>query len=236
MISPEDIFRQIESDRAVREREIRLMGNVARNATTANERETLFRSSVLLTYAHLEGFCRFAFGAYVSAINSLELYCEEASYEIVAVSLTRIFGALRHPQTKHHFFANRLPDDAKLHLTAREREFIENFSMAMRLKVEVPDNVIDTESNLSSIVLMKNLYKLGLKYNSDRKQNGQIDKLLGVRNAIAHGDILKKPSSDEVDEYVTSAFGVMSFVQTEIFNALNEGAYRRTPQPLIGGA
>ena len=54
-----------------------------------------------------------------------------------------------------------------------------------------------------------------------------MNKLLGVRNAIAHGDILKVPKSQEVDDYVSTAFGVMSFIQKEIFNALKTGAYRR---------
>jgi hypothetical protein len=227
MSSPEDIFRQIEGDRAVREREVRLIGNAARRADSQAEREMLFRTAVLLTYAHLEGFCRFALMAYASAINAMKLTCNEASFALVAASLTKLFGALRHPQSKHEFFVRVLPDDAKLHLTAREREFVENLEGAMQANVELPDDVVDTESSLSSIVLMKNLYKLGLNYPIIEKQNAQINKLLGVRNAIAHGDTLKVPKPEEVDDYVSTAFGVMSFIQTEIYNALKNGAYRR---------
>jgi hypothetical protein len=228
MSSPEEIFRQIEGDRAVREREVRLIGNAARRAVSDAERDMLFRTSVLLTYAHLEGFCRFALIAYASAINTMKLTCNEASFALVAASLTRLFGALRHPQSKHDFFVRTLPDDAKLHLTAREREFVENLESAMQGTVELPDDVVDTESNLSSIVLMKNLYRLGLNYPVVEEQNSQINKLLGVRNAIAHGDFLKVPRPEEVENYVSTAFGVMSFIQREIFNALSNGAYRRT--------
>jgi hypothetical protein len=164
MSSAEEVFRQIETDRAVREREVRLVGNAARNASTAAERDMLLRTSVLLTYAHLEGFCKFALTAYASAINAMKLPCKEASIALVAASLTKLFGALRHPQSKHYFFIRVLPDDAKLHLTAREREFVENLEVAMEARVELPDDVVDTESNLSSVVLMKNLFKLGLNY------------------------------------------------------------------------
>jgi hypothetical protein len=136
-------------------------------------------------------------------------------------------SALRHPQSKHEFFVRALPNDAKLHLMAREREFVENLKDAMEKNVELSDDIVDTESNLSSIVLMKNLYKLGLNYPVVEKQNAQINKLLGVRNAIAHGDVLKVPRPEELDDYVTTAFGVMSFIQTEIYNALKDGAYRR---------
>jgi len=150
----------------------------------------LFRTSVLLTYSHLEGFCRFALTAYLSAINALNLSSNDASPAIVAASLSEIFGALRHPQTKHEFFAAALPDDTKLHLIAREREFIENLQAAMQRPVKLPDNLIDTESNLKPIVLMKNLFKLGLDYKLVEPHKATVNKLLGVRNAIAHGDSL----------------------------------------------
>lgn len=229
MSSPDDVFRQMEGDRSVREREIRLVGNVARKAASQPEREMLFRTSVLLTYAHLEGFCKFALTAYVSAINALNLSCNEASHAIAAASLTELFGALRHPQTKHEFFANELPEDAKLHLMAREREFMANYTAAMRMPIRLAETVVDTESNLKPVVLMKNLFKLGLNYKAVEPHKSSISKLLGVRNAIAHGDILKVPKSEEIDEYVASAFGVMSFVQNEVYTALIRGTYRATP-------
>jgi len=35
---------------------------------------------------------------------------------------------------------------------------------------------------------------------------------------------LKVPKSEEVDDYVTAAFSVMSFVQNEVYTALTKGA------------
>lgn len=226
MNSPDDVFRQIESDRSVRESEIRLVGNIARRTPNETERNMLFRTSVLLTYSHLEGFCRFALSAYLSAINAMSLSSKDASLAIVAASMSEIFAALRHPQTKHEFFGNALPDDTKLHLVAREREFIENFQAAMLRPVKLPDDLIDTESNLKPIVLMKNLFKLGLDYKLVEPHRATVNKLLGVRNAIAHGDSLKVPKEEEIDDYVATTFGVMSFVQREVYTALKEGTFR----------
>jgi hypothetical protein len=226
MNSPDDVFRQIESDRSVRESEIRLVGNIARRTPNETERNMLFRTSVLLTYSHLEGFCKFALSAYLAAINALNLSSKDASLEIVAASMSEIFAALRHPQTKHEFFASALPDDTKLHLVAREREFIKNFQAAMQRPVKLPDDLIDTESNLKPIVLMKNLFKLGLDYKSVEPHKATVNKLLGVRNAIAHGDSLKIPKEEEIDEYVATTFGIMSFVQREVYTALKQGTFR----------
>jgi hypothetical protein len=224
---PDDVFRQMENDRSIRESEIRLVGNIARRTSNVSERNMLFRTSVLLTYSHLEGFCKFALTAYLSAINAMNLSIEEASSAIVAASMTEIFAALRHPQTKHEFFANALPDDTKLHLVAREREFIENFQSALLRPVKLSDDLIDTESNLKPIVLMKNLYKLGLDFKSVTAHSGNVHKLLNVRNAIAHGDTLRIPKEEEIDNYVATTFGVMSFVQREIHAALQHGAFRK---------
>jgi hypothetical protein len=52
--------------------------------------------------------------------------------------------------------------------------------------------------------------------------------LLGVRNAIAHGDRLKIPSDKEVEDYPVSVFEVMSFLQSEIYSALRNQIYLRT--------
>lgn len=227
MSSPEDVFRQLESDRAVREREIRIIQNLARRASDDSERGMLFRSLVLLTYAHLEGFCRGALITYLTAINALRLKCEDASYVLVAASLTDVFGALRNPQSKHPIFARILPDDAKLHLLAREIEFIEKLEQVVGLEVGLPDNAVDTESNLSPKVLKKNLFKLGLDYSLVNKRQDQLNKLLGIRNAIAHGDMQKIPKEEEVQEYTSSAFQVMSFIQGEIYAALEQQVYLR---------
>jgi hypothetical protein len=224
---PDEIFQEIEADRAIREREIRLVKNCAIRSLRAYECDMFSRSTVLLTYAHLEGFCKFSFSTYVSAINRMKLACSNASYALVAASLTNLFAALRNPGSKHPVFARSLPDDSKLHLAAREREFVEKWDAIVNMRIELPDTTVDVESNLSSTVLKKNLFKLGLDYPIVDTQKPQLDKLLGIRNAIAHGDSLKIPTKHEIDEYAASAFSVMRFVQYEIFNALKNQAFLR---------
>jgi hypothetical protein len=95
--------------------------------------------------------------------------------------------------------------------------------------VEIPDRLIDTKSNLSSVQLKRMLYVLGLSYPVVEQHRGNIDMLLGVRNAIAHGDVLKVPTDRDVQNYTSAAFEVMRFVQHEIYNALREERYRRAP-------
>src|SRR5437764_7329718 len=89
MRPPDDVFQDIENDRALRENEIRLIENIATRTGNDAERDMLRRSLVLLTYAHLEGSCKFSLSAYAGAINGLALPCREAATALVAASLSR---------------------------------------------------------------------------------------------------------------------------------------------------
>ena len=110
---------------------------------------------------------------------------------------------------------------------AREREFIEGFERISLSMVEIPDSVIDMKSNLSSLVLKRNLYQLGLHYPIVQRHGSTIDRLLGVRNAIEHGDRLKEPKEGDVRDYLSAAFEIMKFVQSEIFHALSKKVYQK---------
>ena len=89
MRSPEEVFEDIENDRAHREREIRLIENIASRTESESEANMLRRSLVLLTYAHFEGFCKFALLSYASAIKALGLSCRDATTPLVAASRPR---------------------------------------------------------------------------------------------------------------------------------------------------
>jgi len=228
MRSPEEVFEELEEDRASREREIRLIENVISRSQSEDEQEMLRRSLVLLTYSHLEGFCKFALSGYAAAVNALKLPCKDASFPLVALTLTKVFASLRDLNSKHPEFS-ALINDRDLHMLARERKFIEHFEQIVAQQVEIPDSAVDTKSNLSSLVLKRNLYQLGLRYPIVAKEGGKIDRLRNARNAIAHGDKLRKPKEVEVREYLVSAFEVMKFVQDEIFESLKTKVYQRDP-------
>ena len=95
---------------------------------------------------------------------------------------------------------------AKLNVAAKSMkvsttvDIITFFDTKMSARVQLPvKNVIDTESNLSSIVLREILWILGLDEGPYNLKKNVIDnKLLGRRNAIAHGEIL----NIDIDEYL----------------------------------
>jgi RiboL-PSP-HEPN len=129
--------------------------------------------------------------------------------------------------SKHPEFSRALPDDRELHMLWRERIFVDAYENIVSQRVEIPDRVVDTKSNLNTIVLKRNLYQLGLDYPEVERHRHSIEMLLGARNAIAHGDVLKVPRLEEIRQWSSAAFEVMRFVQSAVFTALNSELYRR---------
>lgn len=229
MPSAEDVHADLEGDRRSRESELRLMEGLIAAAASDDEKNMLRRSLVLLTYAHLEGFCKFSLLAYTAALNALNLKCADATYPLAAAGLSEVFAALRDPNSKHDLFRHSLPDDSALHLAAREQTFIEDYEAISAELLQISDKVVDTKSNLSADILRKMLFRLGFAYPTVDPHASNIEKLRGIRNAIAHGDRLKMPKEQDVKDYVTTALDVMRFLQNEIFKALHQRTYLRTP-------
>lgn len=227
MRSVEEVVGDLESDRLSRDGELRLIGRLAETCTTDSERAMLRRSLVLLTYSHLEGFCRFAISTYVSALNSLGLSCEAANAAIAAASMTKIFKALRDTNHKHPLFKKALADDSAVHMAAREQLFVENAREFFGGRVNIPDEFVETHYILSTDVIRKLMFQVGLKTEEVEPQRGSIEKLKHVRNRIAHGDRIKVPSEQEVATFLDTAREVMDLVQREITFALTHKTYRK---------
>ena len=218
---------ELEADRAWREEEIRAFQNRGSTIEDEGELNRYRRALVLLLYAHYEGFCKFAFTLYASAINSSGISCGEATYAIAAASLNDMFRNLRNPEKKCALFRRELPDDAKLHRFAREREFIEQTSEVEKRPVKIPDDVVDTESNLTPVVLKKNLYRLGLPHDQFEAHDGEINRLLNLRNGVSHGDLKEGVEETIYMQLRAATFAIMSGLGIGIMKALSDKAYAR---------
>lgn len=218
---------ELETDQAWREEEIRSFQNWGAAVAGEEGQKRYRRALVLLLYAHYEGFCKFALTLYVSAVNGVGLLCGNADYAIAAASLRDFFRTLRNPEKKCDLFRRELPDDANLHRFAREREFIERTSEIEKRPVNVPDDFVDTESNLTPVALRKNLYRLGLAHDQFESYDGEIDRLLGIRNAIAHGSLKDGIAAHVYEELRGATFMIMSGLSAGIMKALSDKAYAR---------
>lgn len=223
--SNEQVQADLERDKAARESEIRVIEKSLRNATIKIEQESIRRSLVLIIYAHFEGHCRFALTAYAAAINSRGVRCSEAEPRLVASTLDRCFKELSNPSSTPRELRSSETLDEEVSFLHRRGQFVSELDGLFERKINIDDSVIDTQSNLKPQILKQLLFKLGLDYSFVGPIANDINRLLGVRNAIAHGDLLKKPDDDDVDDYKNLAYKTMASIQNAIMAGLTQKSY-----------
>jgi len=119
-----------------------------------------------------------------------------------------------------------LPDDAKLHRSAREREFVEKSLAFLQRADVIPDRAVDMESNLTPTVFSKNLFKLGFKHDAFEEYDGDINKLLEFRNKIGHGEMRAGISQKRYEELRTSVDKIMSGLTIIVMRSLERSVHR----------
>lgn len=222
-----DARAEMETDLAWRQEEIRFLQNQVSNLTRTEEKDRFRRSLVLLLYAHFEGYCKFALTLYVSVVNRAGICCRDANEAIAASTLADVLAALRNPSSKCNDFRRALPDDAALHLFAREREFVAQLAKFDARVVRLPDSVVNTESNLWPIVLRKNLFRLGLDLATFERVEGDISRLLNTRNTISHGQTRAGLTEPVYDALRNAAYQIMQEITVSVTEAVDRQLYRR---------
>lgn len=230
MRSVNDYVADLEADRFERERELRVLLSFLPDDRNSDEGRPIRRSLVLVIYSHVEGFVRFALSAYIEAVNARSLEFRAASIEIAAASATDIFTALANPQKKANIFRRALPDDSALHRVARQQEFVREYEGLIGARVvRLGEKMLNFESNLSADVFRRNLFMIGLDPGLADEHGGTINRLLHVRNGVAHGDRISNPKIEFIEEQMAMALGVMEALQGEIQAALLDEIFRRQP-------
>ena len=226
-----DLSAQLELELAWRQAEIRFFQNRGTTLIKVEEQDQYRRAVILVLYAHFEGFCKFAFDLYRTAINGEKVACQDASPAIAAAGWARLFKELRDPSTKCIEFRHALPDDTKLHRFARDREFMERTIEFGRLDVTIPDDFVDTESNLKPVVLRKILFRLGLPYDQFSQHEGKIHRLLRVRNEIGHGETRSGVNATDYGELRAIVFEIMEAIKRQVLESLRQNHFLRPMGP-----
>jgi hypothetical protein len=188
--------------------EVRRLKNLLSGDRDPLGRDELRKSLVVVLYAHFEGFCVFALEHYLIAVNQEKIDCRDANPAVLAGAWNGVFGAMESGDQKCRIFSQPLPNDQKLHRHWRRRHFVEEIDRLSRFKVVIPEDVIDTESNLKPEVLQRNLFLLGLDFRFVDPYADIISNLLGRRNRIAHGDDRRGVTELEYDAYESAVFEV----------------------------
>jgi hypothetical protein len=227
-VTPAGVRAELEAERSWRSNELRLLRNQLSALAGEEERSIYRKSLVVMLYSHFEGFCRTAFAIYVRALNAQALTVGQVNWNLAASALAGVFAKLHNTDQKSHIFKRALPDDAKLHRYARDRDFLEALDDFQRIRVEIDsDDVADVESNLKPAIVRKILFRLGFDHTLADAWDGELSELLGRRNNIAHGASRMGISSKVYEEYEGAANAVMDALTEAIFQEFANGRYTR---------
>lgn len=217
---------ELEEEQTWRQNEVRFLRNRLADIPSYTSKKQYRKSLVVMLYSHYEGFCKFAMDIYVKAVNAEGIACADAVPAVVAGSWHAKFSAVESGDKKARVFNRPLPSDDSLHRFARRREFVERLPDFRAEVAEIPDDTVDTESNLWPIVLKKNLYRLGLKHDAFETHDGTISKLLNRRNNIAHGAQRDGLKSEDYLELEKSVFRIMDDFMELILNSLKDEDFK----------
>jgi hypothetical protein len=221
----ETIWAELEQDLAWRHDELRLLSNTMSSLRREGERDRFRRAQLVMLYAHVEGFCKVAFLIYIKAINQSGTPISSISDELVASAFDDLFHALQFGDQKGKVFSSKLPADPKLHIVARRRDFIAEYENILRRRILLPDSTVNTESNLGSTVMRRNLFRLGFSEDRMAEYDQSLDELVNRRNNIAHGSDDSIVKATDYDRLQKSVFRAMDELALVIVDAIDQSSY-----------
>lgn len=207
-----DLDDALDEDLAWRRTELHSLlasARVAKGPTGA----CLLRAGLALMYAHWEGYTKRALGDYWTFVAMRRLTYGQLGVNFVALGIER---ELRRAQGM---------SETTGRIARVTRVLNCNDDRAL-----MSDREIDTQSNLSSEVLVDLFARLGIDFPSSLSTKSHfIDfSLLSNRNRVAHGEYL----GVEIEAYEDmhrEVLGLLDLVRTTVSNAASTQRYLRTP-------
>jgi hypothetical protein len=197
------ISAELEYERSWRLDELRFLENLSEGIAGEDERRSYRKTLIVMLYSHFEGFAKIALLIYLRAVNNAKLECDVLNDALVAAALGPLFNQVT-SGSKHSMFRRLLPEDPGLHATARRIDFLSSLPEVFSRTAVIDDRIVDTGSNLRTIVLKKNLYQLGLDETLVESHRVDLDRLVEDRNDLAHGVKRDGPTSQDYEKIRTS--------------------------------
>lgn len=173
---------------------------------TAEQIKVIEKYSVVAIYSLWEGFVVNSFTLYIRELNNLNLTCDEIKLNI-----------LTHDIDMKINLKNERKDLVKI------REFVGNLFEYTKSPINITSK-IPTESNINYKVITKLLENFYMEPLPSKRFGRQLDKLLTVRNKIAHGEYSIPVDGELIQEFDFTVQEAMH----EVTNSIVEGFVYKT--------
>ncbi|MGY6554184.1 MAG: MAE_28990/MAE_18760 family HEPN-like nuclease [Wenzhouxiangella sp.] len=171
------------------------------------DKQLWFRMCIPMIYAHWEGFVVSSLKILIRYLNSLELKPDSVRTHLIVVGLGASYRSLSGKQS----FKQRV-------------EFTDRFSSLYKNSLKFAKKV-DTKSNLKSTVLEELCEMFGFDFANFTNYTSDIDRLVNIRNSIAHGENSVIPDRENIEKYITVVVSAMDALVDEMQKFLDEEEY-----------
>ncbi len=182
---------------------------------------TNLRASIVLLYSHWEGFVKQALTFYLQHVSQQKLYNNMLRYNFLALEMR-----------------NDIEEICKSKKTSLHTKFISGIFGNANSISKIPfKKQIDTESNLNSVLFMELMQTVGLDYSQYTSFFPLIDeRLLGVRNSIAHGEAMQKTqvTRESYLELHKIMINIIEMLKDQIINAAYDKLYINDQKRYMG--
>ena len=206
---------KIDQEISWRKLELTQLKFLVTSASTDKEL-TILRSSIVLLYAHWEGFVKRLLTLYLNHIVDQGLYSYELKPNFYAMSLSSDFEQFKKTKKTTHYVS----------LTKTVFDKINEIP-----KIQC-DKIIDTQSNLNSELFKELMGLLDLDPSIHDTSFNLIDeRLLERRNGIAHGENRKRfpLNKTEYEDIHKRIVQIMDDLASQIKDAAINQRYKKTP-------
>ena len=163
-------------------------------------------------YALWEGFIKASFKCYITEINSLNLALKDVHINLLVHGLTSI-DKLRLENPRNSFKS--------------KKEFTEHYLAVLSKPFELVE-IIPTNSNVNFDVINKILLLFNLEL-LPKNFDKPLDKLVGFRNSIAHGEIRIPIKMKDIEYFTQLLNDLMVEIVLRIENGLITNSFRNIP-------
>lgn len=169
---------------------------------TENEKyvRTYLKMTIPMIYAHWEGYCVASFKLMAEYINKEEIDARMCTYNLITYANTVAYDKLKGKSSFEH-----------------RTEFSREFEKILDGKLKIPAR-IDTKSNLNYKVLKEILDIFEININEFQKYESDLNTLVNIRNAIAHGENSIIPDIEKMEKSIkciTEMIDIFLVEQTE---------------------
>lgn len=199
----EQLIDKLASDIAWRKKELSEIKSLIELKNFSTQRhEALIRSGVCLLYAHWEGFVKLASNSYLEHVALQKLRYDQLASNFLALAMKE-----------------KLKEAKETNKPSLYIPICDFFISQLDGKCSLPQEAISTASNLSSEILKEITYILGIDFSLYSTKSKLIDeKLLKIRNEIAHGNYLLIDRKEYIELH-TEVIAMLEIFRNQIENA-----------------